>query len=181
MSQSSDGSWGWLNNYQNSHHIYRKPPHHWWTYWAVRTPGCGHQSTENKNQKTIYPLVSDEEEVFIEEARIIHNTHVGSCSYTFLKDWKLGGAFSHFFFKAILKGSKQDQLARRVRFTKIDAYLQRSLMNAKAYIRFYIDDILNQNRGVNARTKGTYIEREEIETLKRYYMLSFLYYFTGKK
>jgi len=137
-------------------------------------------STTIKNQKTIFPLTSDEDGV-IEEAKIVHHTHGVTCSYTLLKDWTLGSTFSYLFFKATLEGNNQPQLARGLHLTKLDAYLQKSLLKNKAYMRLYVDDILNQNRGVNARTKGTFIEREEIATLQRYYMLSFLYYFSGKK
>jgi len=137
-------------------------------------------STSIKNQRTIYPLTSDENGI-IEEAKIVHHTHAMNCSYTLSKGWAIGSTFSYLFFKATLEGNNQSELARGLHLTKVDAYVQKSLISNKAYMRFYVDDILNQNRGVNARTKGTFIEREEIATLKRYYMLSFLYYFSGKK
>ncbi|MFK7900605.1 MAG: TonB-dependent receptor [Cyclobacteriaceae bacterium] len=134
------------------------------------------------NQKTVYPILDENNgDGVIKKASIRSQKHSGSVSYEYLKKWTFGSSLSYQIFSAILNGNNQPRLTRDLEVVKLDAYVQRSILDDKAYVRFYADDLLNQNRGIKSRTSGTFIEREEIATIKRYYMISFLYYFSGNK
>ena len=57
----------------------------------------------------------------------------------------------------------------------LEASISRLVMNERAEVQLSVDDLLNQNQGVNFTNSSTYIQEERIESLGRYVMLKFMY------
>jgi hypothetical protein len=101
--------------------------------------------------------------------KFTNNTYFSDMTIYFLKKWSVTSNFDWTLYNnASFSGSNDVALWR--------ASVQRNFMqNDRGQLKFSVFDLLNQNLGINRTADFNFIQEQRIESLGRYFMLSFSY------
>ena len=94
-------------------------------------------------------------------------------NYDFPNDWTFSTDADHTVFS-------QESFGDEESITYVNASISKVFLNSKkAMLKFGVTDILNQNQNINRSSNLNFIQDTRIQSLGRYFLLSFSYSFSG--
>lgn len=120
-------------------------------------------STQLSHQKTMYESSdTDDQEYF-------NRTYSAESNVNFLKFYRLGGTFNYMQYQTQADNST-------ISIPMLNLYFSRSFLKANAgELKFLVSNVLDKNLGVTQTANVNYFERQTMNSLGRYYMLTFTY------
>ena len=98
-------------------------------------------------------------------------TYFSDWTLTLKKDWTIGTSFDYTVYHG-------DDFGNQRQVPMWNASISKPIMKSRGTIEFSARDLLNQAIGIDRRSTLNYIEDVEINSLGRYFMLSFSYSLT---
>ncbi|HET9054995.1 MAG TPA: outer membrane beta-barrel protein, partial [Cyclobacteriaceae bacterium] len=120
-------------------------------------------STRLSQQRTNYESANNTDQKYF------NKTYTTEANYNFLKYYRLSGTFNYMEYENLTNKST-------VSIPMLNFSLSRYVLKANAVeIKVGVNNVLNRNLGVTQTANNNYFERQTMNSLGRYYMVSFTY------
>lgn len=120
-------------------------------------------STNLSHQKTHYESSGTEDQVYF------NRTYSTEGNFNFLKNYRLSGTFNYNQYETQSDNST-------IAIPMLNLSLSRYFLKAKAgELKFMVNNLLDKNLGVTQTANVNYFERQTMNSLGRYYMVTFTY------